>query len=120
MLNLLFSLGLIIMNVLLAGEVTASYWSWFIRPIFPTLPQITYLQASGLNVTIAFMLSSLHIRLMWDHITHVGWYNEIKPTENGKRKLQDSENSTYRQLVSLLFIYPTALAFGYALHHFTK
>lgn len=48
--------GVIIYNVFSWGTVVFYFWQWFLLPIFPSAPAITFIQAIGLY----FLISLTH------------------------------------------------------------
>lgn len=68
--------GLIFYNCMSWGYICLKFWGWFMIPIFPHLPQITYWQAVGLM---------LFINLFHNHSTE-GIKDEFK-TEAWSRTL---------------------------------
>ena len=45
------------------GLVTYKFWYWFILPIFPDLPEVTFLQCIGMYMFIS-LFHGLHINAM--------------------------------------------------------
>ena len=62
------------------GLVTWKFWYWFLLPVFPTLPAITFLQAVGLMFFISLF--------------------KAQPTQAIKKEYIDQTNTTVTQVIA--------------------
>lgn len=65
--NLLLALMFGIIMPLYSGLVLSYLWAWFIIPVFPALPALTFIQAGGIMLLVGFlnygilMVTSIHL-----------------------------------------------------------
>lgn len=50
------------------GLVTWKFWMWFVLPVFPTLPLITFLQAVGLSMFIGLFKNQISQQVKKEYV----------------------------------------------------
>ncbi len=57
--KLIFLIIIIIASATVGGFYTMKYWEWFVLPVFPTLPKLTYMYAVGFAFYINYIKGHL-------------------------------------------------------------
>ncbi len=96
-----FILG--IPQALFGGFIFAHMWHWFIVPRFG-LPDLTFMQAVGVLMTIGFPLWSLHLARISDQI------------KAEKKEIDTQTISILVSVMTTIILYPLILLFAYFWH----
>lgn len=57
----------IIYGALVWGLVTYKFWYWFILPVFPTLPEISFIEAIGIMFFISLFKTAIQQSIKKEH-----------------------------------------------------
>jgi len=90
-----FATALSVPLALLRGLVLSCYWTWFVVSEFPGLPELTYLRAVGLSLTVGLFMI---------------------PLQQPKKDDDDGLGVIASQIAWLIFGYPFGLLVGYLWH----
>lgn len=100
----LFNMAFGVVRSLLGGFVLSKLWAWFIVPVFVTLPELTYLHAVGVVMTVSFLLSCAGVAATGENDDH-------------KTLAEAFAHATGRQIM-LILLYPVILVVAYVWHQF--
>lgn len=125
----LFSFGLSMLSFLFLGKILSLCWSWFVVLVFPSAPQVTYLQSLGLYFTLWCFNLDLYMPINRDDKTATKDAAEkqdnklltetpdVRPRRDNAADIQYSIN---RSFVKLFIVYPLCLVFAWSLHQFVR
>lgn len=98
-------------NGILRAVIVSSFWPWFIVPLFPTAPTLSWLHAYGLMLTIAFITCRQPTQYEKDKMFSV---LTSPPTDKEKSKMSLVKLTFSATVVCV--IYPAWLLVGYLFH----
>ena len=99
----LFNFLLSIPQALFGGFIFAHLWNWFIVRKFPSMPNLTFLDAVGILIVVGFPLFSLHVGRMMQEV------KKEKDVDSGTLGIITS-------LVTICILYPLMLGIAYVWH----
>lgn len=125
----LFSFGLSMLNFLFLGKILSLCWSWFVVLVFPSAPQVTYLQSLGLYFTLWCFNLDLYMPINRDDKVATKAAPEKQdnkllteaPDDRPRRdNAADIQHSINRSFAKLFIVYPLCLVFAWLLHQFVR
>jgi ATP/ADP translocase len=97
--------ALLVVSSLFAGLVLSKMWRWFIVPKFTSAPELDYLSAVGVNLTVSFFLAGV--------LMHMPTDKDDKADPLTKSIAQSAQSAAM-----ILFFYPFLLFIAYLWHQF--